>query len=149
MGFTAGGLSTLLWLRSYRQKRSGKRPEWILPNMLAPFFIESGGTHSDYPDDIWTYLNSAFPGGTLESSRKEQLLAEWLAAGRISLDSTHKSKQKIALLTSTNAADKNLHLDSLGERGAMLADVRNRVSLMNRDLRELMQGLRPSQRPGK
>jgi hypothetical protein len=117
--------------------------------MLAPFFIESEGTHSDYPDDIWTYLNSVPPGGTLEGSRKEQLLAEWLSAGRISLANTPKSKQKIALLTSTNAADKKLHLDSLGERGAMLADVRNRVSLMNRDLRELMQGLRFSQRPGK
>lgn len=149
VGFTAGGLSTLLWLRSYRQQRSGKRPEWVLPNMLAPFFIESDGTHGDYPDDIWTYLNSASPGGTFEGSRKEQLLAEWLAAGRISFINTPKAKQKIALLTSTNAADRHLHLDSLGERGAMLADVRNRVSLMNHDLRELMQVLRPSQRPGK
>ena len=149
VGFTAGGLSTLLWLRSYRQQRSGKRPEWVLPNMLAPFFIESEGTHGDYPDDIWTYLNSAPPGGTFQSSRKEQLLAEWLAAGRIRPINTPKSKQKIELLTSTNAADRNLHLDSLGERGAMLADVRNCVSLMNLDLRELMHGLRSSHRPAK
>ena len=149
VGITAGGISALLWLRSYRQYRSGKRPAWVLPNMLAPFFIESEGTHSDYPDDIWIYLNSAPPGGTLDGSRKEQLLAEWMAAGRISRINTPQLKKKIALLTSTNATDRNLHLDSLGERGAMLADVRNLVSLMNHDLRELMQGLRPSRRPGK
>jgi hypothetical protein len=147
VGFTAGGLSTLLWLRSYRQQRAGRRPAWVLPNMLAPFLSESEPT--DYPADVWTYLNTVPPGGTLQGSRKEQLLAEWVAAGRISPINTPQSKKKIALLTSTNGADKNLHLDSLSERGAMLADVRNRVSLMNHDLRELMQGLRSSQRPGK
>ena len=143
VGFGAGGLSTLLWLRSYRQQRGGKRPAWVLPNMLAPFFSESEGLHSYYPGDIWTYLNSAPPEGTPQGSRRAQLLAEWLAAGRISPLDSPEAKQKIALLTSTDAADRNLHLDSLSERGAMLADVRDRVSLMNHDLRDLMQGLRP------
>lgn len=143
VGFVAGGLSTLLWLRSHRQQRGGKRPAWVLPDMLAPFFSESEGLHSYYPDDVWTYLNSAPPGGASQGSRTEQLVAEWLAAGRISPLDSPQAKQKIALLTSTNAADRNLHLDSLSERGAMLADVRDRVSLMNHDLRDLLQGLRP------
>jgi hypothetical protein len=71
------------------------------------------------------------------------LLAEWQAAGRIGPIDSPQSKQKIALLTSTNGADENLHLDMLSERGAMLADVRDRVSLMKQDLSDLMQGLRP------
>jgi hypothetical protein len=110
--------------------------------MLAPFFGESEEPRSYYSGVIWTYLNSP-PEGIPQRSRKEQLLSEWLAAGRIGPLDSSQSRQKIALLTSTNAADKNLHLDSLAERGAMLADVRDRVSSINRGLRDLMQGLRP------
>ena len=134
VGIGAGALSTLLWLRTYRQQRGVRRPAWVLPNMLAPFFGESEGLLSYYPDYIWTYLNSAPPGGTPQGSRKERLLEEWLAAGRIGPLDSPESKQKIALLTNTNGADTNLHLDLLSERGALLADVRDRVSLMNRDL---------------
>jgi hypothetical protein len=142
VGFVAGGLSTLLWFRSYRQQRGGKRPDWVLPDMLGPFFSESDVSHS-YSDIIWTYLKSVPPGAMPQRSRKEQLLAEWQAAGRMGPLDSPQSTKKIALLTTSNAADKNLHLDTLSERGAMLADVRERVSLMHRDLRDLMQGLRP------
>jgi len=38
IGFAAGGISTLLSFRSLRQQRSGKRPAWVLPDMLSPFF---------------------------------------------------------------------------------------------------------------
>jgi len=143
VGISAGALSTLLWLRSYRQQRGVRRPAWVLPNMLAPFFSDSEGLLSYYPSDVWTYLNSAPPGGTTQGSRREQLLAEWLAAGRIAPLDSPESKEKIPLLTSTNGADRNLHLDLLSERGAMLADVRDRVSLMKHDLRDLLKGLRP------
>jgi hypothetical protein len=142
VGFTAGGLSTLLWLRSHRQQRGGQRPAWVLPNMLAPFFSESEKPPSYYSGVTWTYLNSARTGGIPQRSIKEQLLAEWLAAGRIGPLDSRRSRQKITLLTNTNAADKNLHLDSLSERGAMLADVRDRVSSMKSALGDLMQGLR-------
>src|ERR1019366_3096882 len=37
IGFAGGGLSTLFSLRSYRQVHGGKRPAWVLPNMLAAF----------------------------------------------------------------------------------------------------------------
>jgi len=38
IGFAAGGISTLLSFHSIRQQRSGKRPAWVLPDMLSPFF---------------------------------------------------------------------------------------------------------------
>jgi len=37
IGFAAGGVSTLFSLRSFRQVHGGKRPAWVLPNMLAEF----------------------------------------------------------------------------------------------------------------
>ena len=69
------------------------------------------------------------------------MLAEWIAAGRMGpLDLPH-SKQKIALLTSTNAADKRLDMTLLNERGAMLADARDEVAQRKRDLADLLRGL--------
>jgi len=143
VGFAAGGISTLLSLHSFRQLHGGKRPAWVLPNMLVPFFGESQEPHNHYPDDIWAYLKSVPPGAPSQASRRELLVAEWLGAGRFGPPGSPQSRRKMALLTSTNAADKNLRLDVLSERAAMLADVRDSVSLMKRDLRDLIRGLRP------
>ena len=141
IGFAGGGLSTLFSLRSYRQVHSGKRPAWVLPNMLAALLGEPEEQHSHYPADIWAYLNSVPAGAT--SSRKEQLLVGWAAAGRIGPPDSSKSKRRIALLTSTNAADKDLNIELLNERAAMLADVVDQVSLMKHDLADLLRSLRP------
>ena len=71
------------------------------------------------------------------------MLAGWAAAGRIGQPDSSQSRRRIALLTSTNAADKNLDIELMNERAAMLADVVNQVSLMKHDLAELLRGLEP------
>src|ERR1035437_7921000 len=97
IGFAGGGLSTLFSLRSYRQVHGGKRPAWVLPNMLAAFLGQAEGQHNHYPDDIWAYLNSVPAGAT--SSRREQMSAGWVAAGRIGPPDSPQWKRRIALLT--------------------------------------------------
>lgn len=143
IGFAAGGISTLFSIRSFRQVQGGKRPPWVLPNMLAAFLGQPEGQHNHYPDDIWAYLNGVPPGEASQASRREQMLAEWVAEGRIGILDSPQSKRTIMLLTSTDATDKNLKTELLNERAAMLADLRNRVSLMKHDLRDLIRGLRP------
>jgi hypothetical protein len=143
IGFAAGGVSTLFSFRSFRQVHGGKRVAWVLPNMLAAFLGKPEEQHSHYPDDIWAYLNSVPPGAASQASRKEQMLAGWVAAGRIAPPDSPQWKRRIALLTSTNAADKDLNIELMNERAAMLADVADQVSLMKRDLADLLRGLRP------
>jgi hypothetical protein len=143
VGFAAGGISTLFSLRSFRQVHGGKRPAWVLPNMLAPFLRQPEEQHSHYPDDIWAYLNTAPSGAASQASRKEQMFAGWVAAGRIAPPNSPKWKRRIELLTSTNAADKDLNIELMNERAAMLADLANQVSLMKHDLADLLRGLRP------
>jgi hypothetical protein len=142
IGFGSGGISTLFSLRGYRQVHRVDRPAWVLPNMLAVFLSQPEERHSHYPEDILAYLNSVPPGKGLPVSRKEQVLAEWIAAGRMGPVDLPKSKQRIALLTSTNAADKRLDMTLLNERGAMLADARDEVAQMKHDLADLLRGLR-------
>lgn len=141
IGFAAGGVSTLFSLRSFRQVHGGQRPAWILPNMLAAFLGQPEEQHSHYPDDIWAYLNS-IPAGEA-SSRKERMMAGWAAAGRIGPPDSLQWKRRIALLTSTNAAEKDLNIELLNERAAMLADVSNQISLMKHDLADLLRALQP------
>jgi hypothetical protein len=141
IGFAAGGISTLFSLRSYRQVHGGKRPAWVLPNMLAEFLGQPEEQHSHYPDDIRAYLNSVPSEAASQASRKDQMLAGWAAAGRIGPPDSPQWKQRIALLTSTNAADKNLNIELMNERAAMLADVADQVLLMKQDLADLLRGL--------
>jgi hypothetical protein len=143
IGFAAGGLSTLFSLRSFRQVHGGKRPAWVLPNMLAAFLGEPEEQHSHYPDNVWAYLNSVPSGAASQVSRKDQMLAGWVAAGRIAPPNSPQWKRRIPLLTSTNAADKDLNIELMNERAAMLADVANQVLLMKHDLADLLRGLRP------
>jgi hypothetical protein len=49
IGFAAGGLSTLFSLRSFRQVHGGKRPAWVLPNMLAAFLGPPEGNQRPAP----------------------------------------------------------------------------------------------------
>jgi len=143
VGFAAGGISTLFSLRSFRQVHGGKRVEWVLPNMLAAFLGQPEEQHSHYPDDIWAYLTSVPPGAPSGASRKDQMLEGWVAAGRIGPPDSPQWKRRIALLTSTNAADKDLNIELMNERAAMLADVGDQVLLMKHDLADLLRGLRP------
>jgi hypothetical protein len=143
VGFAAGGISTLFSLRSFRQVHGGKRPAWVLPNMLAPFLRQSDEQHSHYPDDIWAYLSTVPAGAASQATRKEQMFAGWVAAGRIAPPNSPQWKRRIELLTSTNAADKDLNIELMNERAAMLADLANQVSLMKHDLADLLRGLRP------
>jgi hypothetical protein len=50
-------------------------------------------------------------------------------------------KMKIDQLTSRIAEHERLSIGSLADRSAMLADLGARVSLMNRDLRDLMKAV--------
>ena len=70
------------------------------------------------------------------------MLAGWTAAGRIGPPDSPQWKPRIALLTSTNAADKELNIELMNERAAMLADVADQVSLMKQDLADLLRVLK-------
>jgi hypothetical protein len=142
VGLAAGGISTAFSLHGFRQVHGGRRPGWVLPNMLAAFFGQQEEQHSHYPEDVWAYLNSVPLGEGSQASRKQLVLDSWREAHRLGLLDSPQSKQRIALLTSTNAADKKLNIDVLNQRAAMLADVADQVVQMKQDLAEILRGLR-------
>jgi hypothetical protein len=142
VGFAAGGISTAFSLQGFRQVHGGRRPAWVLPNMLAAFFGQPQEQHSHYPEDVWAYLNSVPLGEDSQASRKKLLLDTWREAHRLDPLDSPQSQQRIALLTSTNAADKKLTIELLNQRAAMLADVANQIAQMKQDLADILRGLR-------
>lgn len=142
INFAAGGISTAFSLHGFRQVHGGRRPGWVIPNMLAAFFGRQEEQHSYYPEDVWVYLSSVPLGEGTQASRRQLLLDSWREAHRLGLLDSPQSKQRIALLTSTNAADKKLNIDVLNQRAAMLADVADQVVQMKEDFAEILRGLR-------
>ena len=114
--------------------------------MLAKLFDQKAEFHSDYPADVWTYLNHVKPVEPESGPRKTQLIEEWKLAGRIEKTDTPKGRAKIAVMTSSVSQQRALTIDQISDRQAMLADVRAQVSLMKRDLSQLMRAIMPSVR---
>jgi hypothetical protein len=70
--------------------------------------------------------------------RKNDLIFEWVRLGRIGPPGAPESQQKIDKLASRIADHRRLSINEFTDRGSMLTDLRSRVSLMSRDLRDLL-----------
>jgi hypothetical protein len=142
IGVAGAGVSTMLSFIGLRQQRGGHRALGVAPNLLAKLFDKKPEFHSDYPAEVWTYLNAVPPAEPGNETRRALLIKRWTDLGRIESIETPKGQSKIDSLTSSISQQRSLTIDLLNDRGAMLADVRAQVSLIKRDLSKLMLGLR-------
>ena len=89
--------------------------------------------------DVWTYLNTALvTDPRVHVPWKDELVAEWVRLGRVGPPTAPESQEKISKMT---ADHKGLSIDDLTDRSAMLVDLRSRLSLMSRDLHDLMKAV--------
>ena len=146
IGVAGAGVSTILSFIGLRQQRGGKRALGVAPNLLAKVLDRKPEFHSDYPEEIWTYLNDVPPAEQGSETRRARLIKRWTEVGRLEAASSPKSQHKIDLLTSSVSQQRSLSIDVLVDRAAMLADVRAQVSLINRDLSKLMQAVKSMRR---
>ncbi|HEV2386080.1 MAG TPA: hypothetical protein VGS20_02385 [Candidatus Acidoferrales bacterium] len=142
VAIASGAVSSLFTLRTFHQIHRSKRPQWTLPTLLGPFLVDAGGKPDGFPDDVWTYLNTAPPDAVPPRTRLLAMLDAWTAAGRLGVAGSPQSKRTIVLLTTPNADEKKLDIDLLNEREAMLADVQAKIAGMKHGLASLMQWLK-------
>jgi len=137
-GGAAGVVLSILGLRV----QGGKGSLGVAPNMLAPLFGRKSEVRSIYLDEVWVYLNTASATDPrIHVSWREELIAEWVKAGRIGPPDAPGSQKKIDLLTSRIAEHKRLPIDVLTDRTLMLVDLSARVALLNRDLGALLRAV--------
>lgn len=138
VGVAGGSAGVILSIAGMKQQ-GGAAPLGVAPNMLAPLFNQRAELRSIYPADVWTYLNTApVNDPRVHVPWREELVNRWMQSGMLGAPNTPASQAKIQLLTSRIGEQRKIPLDVLSNRGAMLLDLRARVSLMTRDLRDLM-----------
>ena len=131
VGIGAGTLSAGLALVGIRDEKGKSSRFNFESNMLAEFFDRPTLPNSQYPETIWIFLNEPSRSGAPGVTRKQELLQTWVQVKRIdSLSST----EKIDHLTSQPSESLKLSIDDFEDRGAMLQDVRARISYLKRDL---------------
>jgi hypothetical protein len=138
VGIGAGTLSAGLALAGIHEEKGKSSRFDYESNMLAEFFDRPTLPNSQYPETIWIFLNEPSPTGHAGMTRKQELLQTWVQVKRIdSLSST----EKIDHLTSQPSESLRLTIDDFEDRGAMLQDVRARISYLKRDLGALLASL--------
>jgi hypothetical protein len=134
-GYSGGVVLSVLSLR----QTGGTSSLGLAPNMLAQIFSRTREPRSEYPRHVWTYLNTApADDPRVHVPWKENLISDWVRLGRIGPPQAPASQTKLDELSSRIADQKRLSVDVLADRSAMLLDLRSRLSLMNRDLGDLM-----------
>ena len=143
IGVAGGTVSVVLSVIGIRQQ-GGRRTLGDSPRMLARFFglepSASEAIQSAYPEAVWAYLNSVTPSQPTKGTRKEQLIAKWRSEGRVA-QSPSKNKNNVEELGANISQSRKLSISDLDDRVAMLQDVRARVSLMKRELSEILRSL--------
>jgi hypothetical protein len=143
IGVGSGIGSTALSLIGIRLQKGPVRQLGAAPNMLAVPFGREPVLSSLYPEDVLIYVNSVPPGEAPDQgTRLQQLMRDWVALGRLDPPETSKGQKEIILMTASLDPKQKLSIDDLTNRALMLADVAGRVSLMKRDLAELLRAVR-------
>ena len=94
---------------------------------------------SVFPEDVWMYLNTT-PSDQTES-RRLHLMAKWQREGKLDKDGLLKSEEKLKAGGRLGQQPPKLTISEMDDVQAMLLDVSASVSLMKRDLSEILRGL--------
>lgn len=132
---SAGVGGTFLSFLGLRQPKGIMRAPGYTPAMLAKVLGKNPPAESDYPEVVWKYLATPDPQLPRGESGVEHLKFEWTSFGHLK---EKPSAKEIDALTSTGKGGAPLSIDAIGDRTAMLADLRAHVSAMQVDLAELM-----------
>ena len=142
LGVGSGIASTVLSIVGIHKQRGPITGIGRTPNMLAPLFGKEPVLSTYYPPSVFEYLQSVPPAAPEQGARLDQLKTAWIQEGRTLPVGAPKSEGKLTVLTTSQNPKLKISIDDLTDRIAMLTDVSGRVSLMKRDLGELMMSMR-------
>jgi len=132
---SAGFGGTILSIIGLRQQKGRLRAPGYTPAMLAKLLGSAPPDSSEYPTDVWAYLTTPDPALPRGTTGQQHLISEWVDFGHLKEKPDAKT---VAALTSTGKDGPPLGIDVIGDRTAMLADVRAHVGALLVDLAELM-----------
>ncbi len=140
-GIISGALVATISVIGLKAQKGKERKFTFPSNMLARLFNQPSEETSQYAPAVWQFLTSVAPTDPDKITRQARLIRTWVQVGRIDAPETDKGKQKIERMTSRPSNHLRLTIDDLGDREAMLEDLRAKLSFMKRDLGVLMQAM--------
>jgi hypothetical protein len=99
---------------------------------------------SVFPSDVWAYLNAPSPTDPGGKTRRQQLMDKWQKEGKTDENGLLKSERKLKAAGLVQAP--KLSISEMDDVQAMLLDIIASVSLMKRDLSEILYSLSESPR---
>lgn len=139
VGIIAGLTPSAFSLYALRQDSGGHFVRKAHPNMLSKVFNYPVTPELEYPDSVWTWLNSQAPVGP-KVTRLEVLIDWWQKDGNIRYFSAKPTHRQLDLLTATDQHELTIQL--ISDRLAMLRTVDATILGINRPLLELMMVVR-------
>lgn len=135
---SSGAAATVLAILAMRQQKGQTHTIGYTPSMLAEIFGRETARGSRYPAVIWAYFNEPDPTAPLQESWRAHLFREWQLLGRLTSSDLGPNSSKISELTSTGMSGVPLDIDTIGDRIAMLSDVRGHLAAFELDLSTLI-----------
>lgn len=128
-----GTVQTSLTGFALRQEKQEAKLEHGMPQILGAF-LDERRYDNQFPNSVWQFLNNSAPGSVQAVSRRQALIKTWQTTGvlvRARVDGQVKPK-------------RNVTIELLDQRLAMLSDVRSVVSEMHYGLMEVSDAIMQS-----
>jgi hypothetical protein len=134
IGIIAGLVPSIFSTYALRAESGNRYCRDAFPNMLSKIYDFPTNSGIEYPETVWTYLNTPLPG-TDKPSRKQLLMDHWLADKNIHIFRHGMTKTDLIILT--GAAQPVVTIDLINDRLIMLREVKTITLQMTRPLLEL------------
>lgn len=137
IGILAGIVPSIASALTLKEVNGSKHSAPADANMLAKIFDRPVRPHNDYPDAVWTFLDTAPADGDTTKRRREQIIDRWVADNNIPAFTDRKSAAQIDIVTASTPLRKQLTMSVLSTRLNMLQQLASEIFKMNRLLLEL------------
>jgi hypothetical protein len=138
-GILAGIVPSIASALTLKEVNGRKYSAPAAPNMLAKVFDRPTTSLIEYPDSVWTFLNSEpVQHEANEAKRRREVIVDrWISDKNIPSFTDRSSKEQIDLVTASAEQKKTLTIAVLSTRITMLQQLASETYKMNRLLLEL------------
>jgi hypothetical protein len=142
-GIFAGIIPSIASALTLKEVNGRKHSAPAAPNMLAKIFDRPTTTTIEYPDSVWTFLNSepVQHNAGEGKKRRDVIIDRWISDKNIPSFTDRSSKEQIDLVTASTQQNKTLTIAVLSTRITLLQQLASETYKMNRLLLELEMAL--------
>ena len=134
IGIAAGLVPSIFSAFAVRASMGLHHERESYPNILSKLYSFPTSPRIEFPESVWTHLNSK-PAGEEKQTRRELLMEHWRHNRNITLFKTGETNERLSLLT--GITQRRIDMELLNDRLTMIRELKAVVLQMNRLLLEI------------